>query len=328
MLNTAIIILNFNGTNDTIECIESVLKFTSNEYSIFIWDNNSNPDELEKLQKYLVSNFNVLLDIHSFSSFNDANIFKKITLIKSPKNYGFATANNFVWYKVFRSFNNSLFLNNDTIFDEYSLDNMINFMNLHNEIFALTPVIYNYHDRKKLWNYGGKFTLFGNRKYHSIKKLTHLKSKDLDHFQAEFITGCAMLVRNSFVSEIGFFTNKFFFGEEDFNFCLRAKKAKLKIIVHLKSTLYHKIGSTINRQQKNYNKILLHFLNRLIDMRFFYPLPYWRFWKYIFSFLVSFKFFFIKFDFIKGFKTFFLLIKYSNKDSVSYDDFQFLSKIF
>ncbi|MDP2364395.1 MAG: glycosyltransferase, partial [Ignavibacteria bacterium] len=67
-----IIILNWNGYEDTLECVQSVSKIIYENYKIIIVDNGSDTDEIDKI----------------------VNNFPKINLIKSKTNLGFSGGNN------------------------------------------------------------------------------------------------------------------------------------------------------------------------------------------------------------------------------------------
>ena len=54
--NLAIILLNYNGSVDTIECIESLKNTITNyTYDIYIIDNASREEEVDILKKYISS---------------------------------------------------------------------------------------------------------------------------------------------------------------------------------------------------------------------------------------------------------------------------------
>ena len=54
MKDVAIILLNYNGSLDTIECVQSLNNMiTDYKYDIYIWDNNSRKSEIDILKEYL-----------------------------------------------------------------------------------------------------------------------------------------------------------------------------------------------------------------------------------------------------------------------------------
>src|SRR5438067_321606 len=82
MKTVAIIIINFNTEKDTIECVKSLKKVSSNEYKILVYviDNKSpRPESAEYVDKHL----------HDISIQNAS-----IKFIQTSENLGFAGGNN------------------------------------------------------------------------------------------------------------------------------------------------------------------------------------------------------------------------------------------
>ena len=85
----AIIIVNYNGSVDTLTCIESLLKSSYTDYRIIVVDNASTPDSLNILRMGLEK-------YGSFESKNGKIVYFNgfVTLILSSRNCGFAGGNN------------------------------------------------------------------------------------------------------------------------------------------------------------------------------------------------------------------------------------------
>jgi len=102
----AIIILNWNGLEDTKECTESVFKNDYPNYSIYLIDNDSENDDLGELKKWYKSHQNSL------------NRPKSVVFLQNTKNLGFAEGNNVGIRKALEAGAEYIFtLNNDTIVD-------------------------------------------------------------------------------------------------------------------------------------------------------------------------------------------------------------------
>ncbi len=56
----SIIILNWNGWKDTIECLESIYQIDYPDYDIIVVDNASKNESIEKIKKYAKGNIEVL----------------------------------------------------------------------------------------------------------------------------------------------------------------------------------------------------------------------------------------------------------------------------
>lgn len=100
--NCATIILNWNGSNDTIACIESMNKLQEARTDLVIVDNASSPEEYKILEDYFES-FVLCAEIPamkmenevaftSIKKFQKDNLF--IYLISAETNYGFSKSCN------------------------------------------------------------------------------------------------------------------------------------------------------------------------------------------------------------------------------------------
>ena len=289
--NLAIILINWNGYEDTIECLNSIQASSIEDMSVFIIDNSSSDNSIDKIEKWSQtkskwSNHHTL----TLDALKNAKSYaeRATYLVTSDKNLGFAKGNNAIWKVVYDKFEHVLILNNDTIVDKYAFERMLDTMHKHPEVAALSCDIRYYDNREKLWHSGGKFTWYGDRKYYPQTTIDAWK-KDRDFIETEFITGCAMMVRKTTVENIGFYTEKFFFGEEDFNYCQRLKKAGLTVATVLSATIYHKVSGSVKKRQEPYNKFILHFANRIINQKDFMGGLQWHAWRLFYMMAVFLK---------------------------------------
>ena len=107
MLHVSIIVVNYNGDEDTIACLESLQKLSAPnyKYSIIVVDNGSQIPL--KLPKRLNT--------------------ETIQLIRSESNLGFTGGNNMGIYYATEHFNSDyiLLLNNDTTVDDQFLKQLV-----------------------------------------------------------------------------------------------------------------------------------------------------------------------------------------------------------
>lgn len=330
MNDLAIIILNWNGHIDTIECIMSVRKNESKKYTIFILDNNSEFISSSFIENWLISNYRENYLILNLNDFNDfpQNSNYDLYFIKNMENSGFAKGNNLVWEKIKDKYDFVLLLNNDTTIEKNAISGMVDFMKDNFHVGAVSCNIRLYRDKNILWNAGGYFTWYGDRKYYSQSFIDQQIRRGIKAIPTPFITGCAMMVRKSVSNTVGLFTEKFFFGEEDFNYCKRLLLAGISVESVLDSTIYHKVGTSIKKSQKSSSGYILHFSNRIINQKeFFHPIR-WKVWRELYILAIFLKLFFqtkninLSFFVIKK-------IKYysSNYNEINYNTFLEISNI-
>lgn len=288
MKELALIILNWNGTNDTIECIQSISKNKMSNYDVYVLDNGSNTEEFTLLKKWYSDNYQQ--DVYALEDYTSNVVLKdNVIMLYSKSNLGFSKGNNEVAKRIFNDYENILFLNNDTVIDPTCLEKMVNTLNENLSCGYASCLINYYSQRSKLWSGGGKFTVYGDRKYYSVNKLNKCKREN-KYIEAPFITGCALIVKSDILKKYGFFTEDFFFGEEDFNFCKRLNRENIKGQVLLDVLVYHKASVSIEKIGKNtVGKTVVHFCNRIIDQKKFYPKIYWRIWRVMYIEMVILK---------------------------------------
>lgn len=257
----SIIILNYNGWQDTLACLESLRKQTYTDFRVVVADNGSSDNSVAHISQWAKQK-----EI-------DAGW---LTLLPFKENYGFARGNN----RAIEAVNDLpsdyyLCLNNDTEMEPDCLQQLILYMDTHSDIDAVTPSIRLYDQPELLWNAGGRLVFGGRRYYYMEEPAKLLEGKSA--LPITFITGCALLFRRELIAQQPLFTERFFFGEEDFEFSLRMQKEKRQMVCLPTAVLYHKVGGS-QTQVVSYNKLFIHQLNRIIDLRSAYPMPKYLLW--------------------------------------------------
>ena len=278
-----IIILNWNGEIDTIDCLKSIRESASSGFLPVIVDNGSNQKSLETLKdqsnriykNILFFKKEELVNFNSkeFSKFS--NLFDNDTLIfiENGENLGFAKGNN-IGVHIAELIDSEwvMLLNNDTEIEQDSLNKLFEFINANPSFKAVTPQIRLYNPKTKIWNCGGELTHFGSRKYYFADE-DYIDAPQFGSREITFITGCALLYK---FKETGVLTEKFFFGEEDYEFSLRMKKNKMKMACVFDSIIYHKVGASIKKNSNTLGLIYIHYANRLINTRDYYSTFRWK----------------------------------------------------
>ena len=249
-----IVILNWNGYKDTIECLKSIEDSFYKETKIIIVDNNSFDDSLNQIESFSKKSN---LDIHVIANDENSGFSKGCNI---GIDYALSNSDcNYVWL-----------LNNDTEIEKNTIFEMVSFLNKNPDYQVITPQI-NYYDSKELiWNCGGTISKLGFRKYYYPKKNQNILPNEL-FLDVSFLTNCASFFRSDFFMTGYRLDERFFFGEEDFSLGLYCLKNKIKMACILTSKIYHKVSSSIQKQtDKSEDKYFIHYMNRLIDMKTYY----------------------------------------------------------
>ncbi len=227
----SIIILNWNGKEDTIECLKSLNKLYYNNYDIILIDNGSIDNSIEYIHQY----------------------FPNLKIIENKINLGFAGGNNI---GIDIAINNGaeyiLLLNNDTIVDPNLLNELINVALSNTKIAFVGSKIYYYdfYGKKNVINYaGGKLCIWrGVARHIGINQIDNAQfdfNKEVD-----YIEGSCLLVKVDIIKKIGYLNPDMFTYWEDIDWCIRGKKAGYKLLYAYKAKMWHKIGSYKKEKSK------------------------------------------------------------------------------
>ncbi|MGQ3906533.1 glycosyltransferase [Mixta calida] len=286
MLNrTLIIVLNWNGTEDTLACLESLSNIKDTKFDILLIDNNSEPHQFNLLKDNILypncqSHSFILQDYGSFFSSINYYIHNeiKIFVARAKDNYGFARSCNFGAELAHQNhYKYILFLNNDTVVEDDFLSKMLEALNI-NKADGVIPQIRFESQREIIWNCGGKIDKFGRRKYFYDNKNINEFSFPAEFIDVSFVTGCCLLFKTDYFIKIGKFSERFFFGEEDIELSLRLLRLNSKLICDTRALIYHKVGASIQGDGvKHVRKAYIHYLNRYVNMKISLGL-WWPLW--------------------------------------------------
>ena len=225
---TAIILLNWNSFECTMDCIESLKAISNDDYDIILVDNNS--------------------EDHSGDKLAAANL--DLIYLKLSDNRGFTGGNNAgISYSLSHNYQYTLLLNNDTFVETDFLDVLVSYLDENQGTGAIQPKIYFNHNRKLLWNGGSWFNPWtGNDYVEGTGKTSSKTSENIK--QPDWLTGCALLIRNDVIRKIGLLNESLFMYYEDVDYSFRIKKAGYSLIYYPKSVIYHIAGASTRTMEK------------------------------------------------------------------------------
>lgn len=224
MNRLAIIVLNWNGADDALNCVESLQQQTLRP-EIIIVDNNSSDDSVERFED------------HVKSQKKDAPI-----LIKNSQNLGFAGGiNTGLVYAKEHNFEYIGVLNPDAIADKHWLKSLYTELTSHPSAGIATGLLLR-RDGNTIDTSGDFYTTWGlpgprNRDEPTV----NAPNQPGEIFGA---TGGGALYRTAMLNDIGLFDEYFFMYYEDVDLSFRAQLAGWKVRYTPKAIAYHKVGAS------------------------------------------------------------------------------------
>lgn len=228
----ALVILNFNGLQETLDCLDSVRKVQPSGFLLkkIVVDNASTDGSPEALSK--------LPDIE---------------LISSQTNKGFSGGMNLgINFALKNMADYVIILNNDTLVDPHFISNLLK-QTKHAQI--ISPKIYfapgyEFHKSRYKKSDLGRVIWYAGAQIDWDNVIgTHVGVDEVDHGQFKMgeitlATGCCMMVSAEVFQKIGLLDEKYFLYLEDMDFCYRAKRAGYEILFDSASVIWHKNASS------------------------------------------------------------------------------------
>ena len=248
-----ILILNYNSARETIECVESIIKYVKYaNYKIIILDNNSQDNSCVYLN-------NKIKDISK-----EYNV--SICLIENSTNYGYAYGNNIGIKKALLDGAKYIcIVNPDIVATEDFLSELVNQLSQDNKIGMICPAVVSDNNATICTLAGaeiGNITGY-TRLINSGKKLSEINPK---LYKCDYLGGMCVLVRKEVIDKIGYIPENYFLFYEETEWCIKSNNVGYKCVSDANVSVIHKGSVTIDRASKG--KINMHnyymYRNRII----------------------------------------------------------------
>ena len=224
MNRLAIIVLNWNGADDALECIASLEK-QNLQPSIIIVDNNSSDDSVESFEKYIEN--------HPKSD---------VTLIKNQKNLGFAGGiNTGLRYALENNYEFVGTLNPDAVADKNWCKELVTELEKHPDTGIATGLLLR-RDGKMVDSSGDFYTTWGDPGPRNRDQPVSKAPKKPGYVFGA--TGGGSIYRTAIFSDVDMFDEVFFMYYEDVDLSFRTQLAGWKIRYTPKAIAYHKVGAS------------------------------------------------------------------------------------
>ena len=296
MPHVFILLLNWNGWRDTIECLESVFRLNYPSFSVIVCDNASTDGSLERIENW--ANGEIAASCTSpelphlvvppvpkpipfirlstaDSTALDSTPAVPLVLIQTGSNLGFAGGNNvgirfalghvdcaYVWL-----------LNNDTVIESDALSALVATAEADPKLGICGSVLRSYASPREILTVGGRrYSRWSGR----TRPITDLTTPTISTLPGapDYVEGASMLISRSCLEQTGFLDESYFLYFEELDYVFRARPA-FHFGYASNSVVYHKegasIGSAMVRAKRSVLSDFYLARNRLIFTGRYYP---------------------------------------------------------
>ena len=218
MKRVQIIVLNWNGWQDTLVCIASLQKLEYSSFGLMVVDNGSSDDSTAHLLAHRPA----------------------VELIQTGSNLGFGGGCNVGIRKALeRGVDFIWLINSDATADPLALSALVQVAEANDQVAAVGSVLYEagQPDRIQLWG-GGTVKLWTGRSHHQRAPAP-----------LDFISGASLLLRREALLTAGLFDEQLFFMYwEDTDLGFRLRAAGWQLAVAPASRVWHKQSASLGQR--------------------------------------------------------------------------------
>jgi GT2 family glycosyltransferase len=216
--SVAVVVLNWNGTDDTLECLRSLVGVDYPRCEIVVVDNGSQPSPRQCI----------------------IGQFPAVSYVETGLNLGYAGGNNVgIRYALQRGHDYVFVLNNDTTVDPHFLRLAVGVAESDPHIAVVGIKILAFEDPSRVW------VAYGSLTYR--KGLVHLygyyepnDGRFDTQRDVEWVPGTALLMRRAALEQIGLFDENFFAYHEDVDWCTNAREQGWRVVYAPGAQILHK----------------------------------------------------------------------------------------
>ena len=237
------VVVNWNGWQDTVECLASLQGQRYENLQVIVVDNGSTDNSCLRIRQ-----------AHPWAS-----------LVETGRNVGFPSGCNigtrlayergadFVWL-----------LNNDTVASSNTASELVQAASAHAKAGIIGTVLYYLHDPVKVqaWG-GGRINLWTGY-------VSHFKGSAIFGTDTYF-TGASVLLPRRVCQEVGLFYEGFFMYGDDVDLCLRIRRAGYDMVMAEGTRVLHKEGASSPRRSALIDQHATVSMMRLLERQAVFP---------------------------------------------------------
>lgn len=216
----AVIVVNWNGRDITLECLRSLSALTYPQVDLIVVDNASSDGSVEAIRSG----------------------YPNVTLLTMPRNLRFAGGNNAgIREALTRGADMVLLLNNDTVVDKDLLTHLVARMNADPAHGMIAPKILYFDQPDRIWFAGGEISMWTGTMKHTGIREVDCGQHDTVH-EIDYASGCCILVRAGVIQKIGLLDESYHMYTEDADWSMRTRRAGYKIMYEPSARVWHKLS--------------------------------------------------------------------------------------
>ncbi|MGI8548805.1 MAG: glycosyltransferase family 2 protein [Gemmatimonadaceae bacterium] len=259
-----VVLLNWNGCDDTIAALDSLIAADPTPKHVVVVDNGSTDESLPRLRNWATARAPSWTET-SAGSIASARTERWLLLVGAGMNLGFSGGNNLGlgYLATIRDLSHFLLLNNDAMVAPDYFAQMRDVVRAIPDAALIGCMIYYHPDRERIWFAGGY-----EIQARALVMHRYTEPTDAEPHPTPFVTGCAMMISRSLFEAKGGLAevyNPIYWEDGDYSF--RARSGGWKVLMAPKARVYHRVGASGNGEQLTPRTAFLQNRNRGLYVR-------------------------------------------------------------
>lgn len=226
-------VLNWNGLNDTLECLDSIRNQTDKDFEIIVVDNGSSHEQKEHLRKI-----------------------SDIVLVDLPRNTGFTGGQIAALTKASGQY--IALVNNDSVLSRDWSTKALELITSGSKIAAVGGRAYQWNEELNQKVFSKENSFYSYQVVHPSTGHCATLQTGNKTVSVSSISGAAVLIKRSVIDKVGYFDNRFFAYYEETDLFARMKRAGYQIMYSPELSVWHKVAQSTRSNPGFY----LYFMHR------------------------------------------------------------------
>jgi len=215
-----VIILNWNGWKDTLECLSSLEDLDYPAHEVVVVDNGSTDGSEEKIRE----------------------AYPDIVVLQTGENLGFAGGNNAgIRHALGRGADHVWLLNNDAVVYPGALSALVKEALSDDSIGMVGSKIYYYQAPDVIWFAGGTIDPLTGKTGHSLMGEKDTGGRD-EPRDVDYASACSLLVKRAVIEDVGLMDTRFFLYFEETDWAVRCRRRGWRVRYQPASRILHKVS--------------------------------------------------------------------------------------
>jgi GT2 family glycosyltransferase len=285
-----IVLVNWNGADDTIECLDSLFDLDYSNFRVVVCDNASTDGSVERIRRWALGEESFsrpddtplpgregkrfplgIVELDRAAAEDGEGADEPLTVIRTGDNLGFAGGNNvgLCWVQARGDAQYVWLLNNDTVVQAEALSELVAALEADRDLGAAGSKLLLYGEPRTLQVAGGGPIRPWQGLAVNMGEFEPDDGKWDQPSRLDCIVGASLCIRTAALCQVGLLDERYFMYSEEMDWCIRLRRAGWSLAYTPGSRVWHKVNRSVGGASPMRDYFAVR--SSLLWVRKFYP---------------------------------------------------------